>query len=224
MWHKYLTQSERLQSKLDSDINSFHVWPANKTFDKDVHIILQIGSKCRCSHRIDYDVQCKHELKVDPRYKIEHWSDRWLTRKQLNIRNPDLICFSVGNPNQLNIRGKDSGTDINDSEVIEIGNKANNISLSNKAKIFDNFGSSQQPYPENFKELQDFAPEQISCAIQNSLMDDMDSKVTHKKLLDSCAELCRTVSNDNIMSISVYATVHEWISKLREGDPFEINF
>ena len=26
------------------------------------------------------------------------------------------------------------------------------------------------------------------------------------------------------MSRSVYSTVHEWISKLREGEPFEIKF
>ena len=45
---------------------------ANPVSDKDVYIILPIEKRCRFSHRIDYDIQCKHELKVDQRFKLKH--------------------------------------------------------------------------------------------------------------------------------------------------------
>ena len=46
--------------------------------------------------------------------------------------------------------------------------------------------------------------------------------MTYKDSLDCCADLCRTVSNDKDISGSVYSSLHEWIAKLREGDPFVI--
>ena len=74
MWIKSVRQCDRLQTMLHIDTNSFHIWPANESFDDNIHIILPIGERCKCSYRNDFDVQCKHELKVDPRFKIEHWS------------------------------------------------------------------------------------------------------------------------------------------------------
>ena len=63
-----------------------------------------------------------------------------------------------------------------------------------------------------------------TCTIENSFINKKNSKVTYKDLLESCSEFCRTVSNDKDMSWSVYSSIHEWVSKLRQGDAFEIKF
>ena len=88
MWCKSVVQSERLQSTPDPETYCFYVWPVNETFDNDLHIILPIGKRCTCSHRTDYDVQCKHELKVDPRLELEDWPHRWLIRKHFKNTSP----------------------------------------------------------------------------------------------------------------------------------------
>ena len=194
---------------LHFDTNSFHIWPANESFDDNVHIILPIGERCKCSYRIDFDVQCKHELKVDPRFKLEHWSHRWLTRKQFNIRHPDLMCFQIGNMTQLNIREERTEQANVDNQDIN-GNVTQNSAIIQRAK----FSTQGQSYST------DFATNNIG----DTLIEDKNSDIRYKDLVDCCSELCRNVSNDKDMSRSVYSTVHEWVSKLRQGDAFEIKF
>ena len=81
MWHNSVVQYEMLQSALDPETDYFHVWPPNETFDNDLHIIFSICKRCARGRSIGYDIQYKHEFKVDPMFKIKDWSHRWLTRK-----------------------------------------------------------------------------------------------------------------------------------------------
>ena len=123
MWYKSVQQCDMLQIMLHIDTNSFNTWPVNESFDDNVHIILSIGERCKYRDRIDVDVQCNHELKVDSRFKLKYWSYRWLTRKQFNIRHLDLMCFPIGNMTQLNIRedfteqGNGDYEDITDNDM-----------------------------------------------------------------------------------------------------------
>ena len=219
MWHKSIVQSERLQSKINFETNCFHVWPANEEFQETIHVTLGVGKRCECNIRIDYDIQCKHELSVDPRFKLEHWSDRWLNRKQFNIRHPDLMCFPIGNMTELNVRNE-----VNYDSNTEIQLRAKDKPRDNT--LTANYMGHQQEIIniETDKEIANNSTENTMIAIQNTLMNEKDSKVTYKDLLDCCADLCRTVSNDQDMSRSVYSSLHEWMAKLREGEPFVIKF
>ena len=97
MFYKSLKMTEMLQAELQSDNVTYHIWPSNETFNSNEHVKLVIGDRCQCSYRRDYDIQCGHELKVDPTFRIENWNERWLTRKEFNMRNPHLMCFPTSN-------------------------------------------------------------------------------------------------------------------------------
>jgi len=47
------------------------VWPANESFDSDNqnHLSFPVGGRCPCWRRIDFNIQCKHELKINPKFK-----------------------------------------------------------------------------------------------------------------------------------------------------------
>ena len=92
-WKTALKFSFRLQSELQEDGITYNIWPASEVFDKEKHHSLIVGDRCSCRHRRDFDIQCGHELKVNPKFQIDKWSDRWLQRREFNVRNPDLMCF-----------------------------------------------------------------------------------------------------------------------------------
>ncbi len=97
-------------------------------------------------------------------------------------------------------------TNVNNQDIN--GNVTQNSAIIQRAK-FSTQGQSCST---------DFATNNIG----DTLIEDKNSDITYKDLVDCYSELCRTVSNDKDMSRSVYSTVHEWVSKLRDGDPFEI--
>ena len=63
-----------------------------------------------------------------------------------------------------------------------------------------------------------------SNTVFNSILDANNSQVTYNDVLEIASDLCRTVSNDPKLCKITYATIFEWITKLREGDKFEIKF
>ena len=45
---------------------SHNIWPAGvdfNPFDYE-HITIKVGERCNCWRRVDFDIQCKHELKL----------------------------------------------------------------------------------------------------------------------------------------------------------------
>ena len=55
-------------------------------------------------------------------------------------------------------------------------------------------------------------------------MDSTSKKVTYRDVLEVATDLCRTVSDDPQLCKSTYATISEWISRLRQGNDFEVAF
>ena len=116
-------------------------------------------------------------MKVEPKFKLEHWSHRWLTRKQFNIRHPDLISFPTGNSTQLNIRDKVTEEDNDDDRNIT-DQFTQNSSSTTKAR--DN--THGQTYISDY----------VTNNIGDTLIEDEKSNISYKDLVDCCAELCRS--------------------------------
>jgi len=60
--------------------------------------------------------------------------------------------------------------------------------------------------------------------IFNSILDKSNSQVTYSDVLEIATDLCRTVSDDPLKCKSTYGIIFEWITKLREGEDFDISF
>ena len=60
--------------------------------------------------------------------------------------------------------------------------------------------------------------------VHKSTMDRTNSKVTYRVVLEIATDLCRTVSDDPKLCTSTYATIFEWITRLRQGDDFDVAF
>ena len=43
-------------------------------------------------------------------------------------------------------------------------------------------------------------------------------------MLEIATDLCRTISNDPNLCKTTYASIYKWITKIREGDVFEVSF
>ena len=73
-----LKKSELLQTQFDSDTMKHKVWPANDYFDdnKTDHVAFGVGMRCPCWRRVDFAIQCKHELTVNIKFKRHHWAHR----------------------------------------------------------------------------------------------------------------------------------------------------
>ena len=66
--------------------------------------------------------------------------------------------------------------------------------------------------------------EDSSNVVFNAILDNNDSKVSYSDILKMATDLCRTVSDSPKLCKSTYATLFEWITKLREGENFDIKF
>ena len=201
---KQLKSSELLQSTYDT-VNKCHkVWPLGEIFDTncDEHIVIEDGERCKCWRRIDYNIQCKHELKLNPKFEVKHWGHRWLNRKEFNRLYPNMSTFEI-NPEVINVEEDDGHT----------RNIDNSTNLNGKE-------SSHSVIHLDNDNLNDGVDETI-C---NSIMDEPNSIVTYRDVLEVATDLCRTVSDDPKLCKSTYATISEWITKLRQGDNFEVAF
>ena len=59
--------------------------------------------------------------------------------------------------------------------------------------------------------------------VQNTVLENANTVVSYKDILGVATDLCRTVSEEQVLCKSVYVSIKEWISKLRAGDEFEVN-
>ena len=55
-------------------------------------------------------------------------------------------------------------------------------------------------------------------------MDNANSIVTYKDLSEIASDLCRTISDDQLLCKSTYTKLHEWIGKVRSGQRFNVVF
>ena len=80
------------------------VWPSNDYFDhtKDDHVSFGVGMRCPCWRRVDFTIQCKHELTVNVQFKKHHWAHRWYNRSEFNRQFPKLSIFNT-NPELIDL-------------------------------------------------------------------------------------------------------------------------
>ena len=94
---KQLKSSESLQITYDDVTLSHKVWPTGVDFDKNDpdHIDIKVGYRCNCWRRVDFDIQCKHELRINPKFKVLDWGHRWLNRREYNKQYPNMSTFET---------------------------------------------------------------------------------------------------------------------------------
>ena len=216
LFYESIKKSMRLQMKLDSDKVTHLIWPANEIFDRDKHISLVVGQRCTCRRRIDFNIQCEHELKAEPQFKVELWGDRWLTRKEFNMRHPDLMYFPTTNVSELMMSQNMS--------MNQVENNNTGTSVVPRRELITN-GTDTDNTTLNVMESEEAAPDVIDLSQdKNFILQNKDEIVGYKDLMHICSELCRTVCNNKDASRSVYCSIHEWINELRSGKPFEVMF
>ena len=191
-----LKSSEKLQLLYDNEICSHKVWPAGEQFNANnsEHFVIKIGDRCNCWRRVDFDIQCKHELKINPKFKVLNWGHRWYNRREFNKQYPNLSTFET-HPN---------------ATVEGITNDNNNYTDSHSNK---DISTTVQSTINNDDD-----------EIFNTILDKNGSKVTYNDVLEIATDLCRTVSDNPTLCKSTYATIFEWITKLREGEKFKVTF
>ena len=144
---KQLKSSQLLQKEYVIESSSHHVWPIGVSFDDndENHITINDGDRCPCWRRVDYNIQCKHELCIEPKFISNKWGSRWLNRREFNRLYPNLSTFDSNQEiidvatevdNQVNVLENTSrtvnenNTGDNDSldEVVCLGSTDNNVS------------------------------------------------------------------------------------------------
>ena len=92
---KQMQSAESLQLTFEETSNKYKVWPAGVSFDQNNpdHIVITKGDRCNCWRRIDFDIQCKHEFRINSKFKLNHWSNRWYNRREFNKQFPNLSNF-----------------------------------------------------------------------------------------------------------------------------------
>ena len=205
-FHDALVSSQSLQVKLDElDGTTQLIWPSNSIVPNDVCVRIKLGERCNCYNRRAFDGQCKHELRLDPTFKIDHWNERWLQESEYNIKHPSIDIYeNIKEQNMLQQCEGNSSTTKNTSRIKESMCVPNNIRTMTEVINID---LSDEEFVEN-----------------NLLVDDENAAVNYKDLLDVATELCRTVINDQKIAKSTYCLLHEWIKRIRLDKSTQVNF
>ena len=197
--------SDNLQSLYDHDTSSHMVWPAGVDFNSNdpEHVIIKVGERCNCWRRVDYDIQCKHELKINFKFNLNHWGHRWFNRRQFNSLYPNLSTFDT-NPEVIDVESdNDMDNNLHNQDIQPLARESNSqLNRNQNVEVID---------------VQE-------DTVFNSILDKHDSKVTYKDVLEIATDLCRTVADDAKLCKNTYGTLFEWITKIREGEDFEVCF
>ena len=78
-FEKCLLQSTGLQFEKMVGIEGFIVWPIDYVQTTLNSTIVKRGTRCKCQKRIDFDIQCEHELTLLPKFNHFHYNDCLLT-------------------------------------------------------------------------------------------------------------------------------------------------
>ena len=135
---KQLKSTDYLDIHFNHILQRHNIWPSSETFDPldEDHIVINVGQRCCCWRRIDFNIQCKHELKINPEFKKEHWGNRWYTRKQFNKLFPNLSTFKTSNE-IIDLQEDDNESEKTIHQVvynpfaIDVDNEVSNITVSN---------------------------------------------------------------------------------------------
>ena len=202
---KQLKSAQTLQSTFDEGSLTHSIWPAGTEFDPNdsEHVVIKVGDRCSCWRRVDYDIQCKHELKICGKFKKEHWGHRWYSRHAYNAMFPNMCTHNLKNNIPINNHSEEH-------EEVNLGEAS--FCEENEIEVDEH---SDTAFDRNTVE---------SNTVFNSILDANKSQVSYKDVLEIATDLCRTVSEDAKLCKVTYATIFEWITKLREGDQFEIKF
>ena len=93
-FHDAIVASQSLQMKMDEDDSVTHIiWPSNSTQPNDYCVRITEGERCNCYNRRAFDGQSKHELTLDPTFKIDNWNQRWLQDSEFNMKNSSINIF-----------------------------------------------------------------------------------------------------------------------------------
>ena len=104
----YLPATQRslfLQSKVEFvvDVNSLKevrtvsIWPAGQDMNLHNCFVLSDGKPCTCRVKIDFHIQCCHELYADKCIMFAKWSNRWFHSHVFLERYPLLSHTSIPN-------------------------------------------------------------------------------------------------------------------------------
>ena len=106
-------------------------------------------------------------------------------------------------------------------EIIDVEDRCNdNTSINNSDReiiCLDENNSDN-------KDEQNHSDDNQDTVVFNSILDKHNSKVTYGDVLELATDLCRTVSDDPKLCRSTYATLFERVTKLRQGDKFDVAF
>ena len=94
----YLPSSQRasyMMSDINTCDNSINVWPAG--LDKTLTNCFKMrpGNICHCQFKIDWGVQCAHELCADKKFILSKFDSRWLQTHVFLMKNPHLSPTNV---------------------------------------------------------------------------------------------------------------------------------
>ena len=208
---KQLKSSEGLQISFNDSNQCYQVWPAGESFDhdNDDHVIIKRGGRCKCWRRVDFDIQCKHELRIQPKFKIGDWGHRWYNRREFNKHYPNMSTFEV-NPEIINIDDTQHDVECNNSNV---------TGSAIPPKFEDSESGNEVIYLETRK-----MDESVEDKAVNSIIENDKSKVSYSDVLELATDLCRTVSGNPPLCKITYGYLFEWISKLRQGEDFDVIF
>ena len=149
-------------------------------------MMINVDHRCDCWRRVDFDIQCKHEMKLNLQFKLKHWGHRWYNRREFSKQYPNMSTFGI-NPEIIDVEdGCNDNTSINnsDGEII----------------CLDENNSDDNDQQNNSDDNQD-------TVVFNSILDKHNSKVTYSDVLELATDLCRTVSDDPKLYRSTYATL-----------------
>lgn len=89
-FEKSLLQSMGFQKEKLIGVEGHIVWPIDYIQTTLNSTIMQTGKRCKCQKRIDFDVQCGHELALVPKFDHMHYNHRWLNNTAFNMMKPSL--------------------------------------------------------------------------------------------------------------------------------------
>ena len=110
-WENY-----NLKSELD-DNNFYHVWHSkydwNDRMKSPQYVTFEKGTRCPCTNRVSYEVQCEHEICVDAAFKPHKWNNRWFNVSSYckNTKSIDFdTLFKNGNIIDEDINSEESNS------------------------------------------------------------------------------------------------------------------
>ena len=76
----------------DDNKSCHKVWSAGVPFDGSdpEHVVIKVVERCNCWCRVDFDIQCKHELKINLKFNVKHWGHRWYNRREFCKKYPNM--------------------------------------------------------------------------------------------------------------------------------------